>query len=290
MKKLLLILAFSILLVSCAKEISDPTTLIIAAFNIQWLGDGDDDKVERTDEDYKRIAKVIGEVDADIMGLQEIENTAALQKVMKYLPDYYYSVGMQGESQNLAAIIKKDVNARIVGEYTPLEVVQNKTRPGLIIEGYKDNFDFYVMVVHFKSTSRYDSTNAMREASIKMRLEQSRVVSDWADSVISSGSDDDIFIIGDFNDTPVESRYNSLKPLTDNPKLFFENSEMKSCRNASWYVIDHIVSSQTANMRMLPNSARMYNFFSSYPEDQAEKISDHCPVSVTYDVTAEDND
>jgi endonuclease/exonuclease/phosphatase family metal-dependent hydrolase len=290
MKRIILFLSLTLLFVSCGKEISDPTKLTIGTFNIQWLGDGEDDKQPRTDEDYANIAKVIAAANADIMGLQEIENGKALQKVMNHLPDYYFSVAHGGGEQNVAVILKKDVNARVLGEYKPLEVVPGRTRPGLIIEAFKGEFDFFLMVVHFKSTSRYDSTDALRQESIRIRNEQARIASNWADSVMNSGSEKDVFIIGDFNDNPVKSRYNTLSELSENPKLIFENADQKSCINPAWYVIDHVVSSQSANMRQVKNSVRLYNFYSSLPDSVAKKISDHCPVTVTYDVDMEDYD
>jgi endonuclease/exonuclease/phosphatase family metal-dependent hydrolase len=290
MKSIFLIILSSLLLFSCGKEISDPSKLTIGTFNIQWLGDGDDDLQPRTDEEYKRIAQVIATVDADILGLQEIENGKALQKVMEFLPDYYFNVNMGSGKQNVAVILKKDVNARVVGEYSPLEVVPGRTRPGLIIQGYKDNFDFYLMVVHFKSTSRYDSTDELRKESFRIRREQARVVSNWADSLIQNNIDQDVFIVGDFNDSPLRPKNQTLKIIDEDPNLLFENADMKSCINPSWYVIDHVIASQSASRRRIENSTRLFNFYSSLPDSQAKKISDHCPVTVTYDVTAEDND
>jgi hypothetical protein len=115
---ILLIFAF------CSCTNSDSKTITIGTFNIEWLGDGIDDKNPRDEEDYKNIAYVIKESEADILALQEIENITALNKIMNYLPDYNYYITDASGDQQLACIYKKSVKVDKIGDYSPLALIQ----------------------------------------------------------------------------------------------------------------------------------------------------------------------
>ena len=69
-------------LFSCSTSSFDTTQFVtIGTFNMEWLGDGVGDTKKRTDADYLRIADIIEKTGADVIGIQEVENEAALKKV-----------------------------------------------------------------------------------------------------------------------------------------------------------------------------------------------------------------
>ena len=107
MKKYLVFI-FLIVLLSCSKEkeqvIVSDGTLTVGTFNLEWLGDGVRDRNDRAESDYKNIAEIIIKTKADILAVQEIENPAALMKVIRYLPNYSFYVGRGGAQQNLGFI------------------------------------------------------------------------------------------------------------------------------------------------------------------------------------------
>ncbi|MFC2131471.1 endonuclease/exonuclease/phosphatase family protein [Bacteroidota bacterium] len=288
--KLILLLHF-LILTSCdvsKKETSD--YVIIGTFNIAWLGDGSDDKINRTEEDYENIADVIKNTKADVLGLEEIENEAALQRLTKYLTDYEFYVSSQSGSQNPAILYKKGLEVEFICDYMPIAVVENRTKPGLVFQVKKRNFDWLIMIVHFKSTSRYDSTDELKEESRKIRTSQAEVLGYWIDSVLSIGSEQDIIIVGDFNDYPTRINNATLTPLTDRNNMDFISSGMESCKYDYLSSIDHILISTSAGTRYLNNSVRIYDIYSSLPDEAAGKVSDHCPVLANFDIKLHDND
>lgn len=281
----------------CSREQSQKQTqktsdkeITIGTFNIEWLGDGINDRVERNENDYKNIARLIDESKCDIIGVQEIENFNALEKLIKYLPDFSFYLSRDNAPQKVGLLYRKNIKVRLLGDYSPLEVEVDRTRPGIYLAVKKGNFDFIVLVVHFKATSRFDDTKEKIELSRTLRTLQAQVVSRFADSILAQNIEQDVFIIGDFNDTPKRTKFNSLTPIISNPNLLFLTSELKSCKFQNAYVIDHIIATRSAAQRYIENSASIYNTFSLYPKEIVEKISDHCLVFARFDVTKPDND
>ena len=263
--------------------------LDIGTFNIAWLGDGDNDKINRSELDYKRITEIIIESGVDLLALQEVENAGSLDRLLKYLPDWAYQIGSSGREQNLAFLYKKEISILEFSEYMPLIVKADRTRPGFWAYMRKGNFDFYIMNIHFKSTSRYDNTKAKKIESFKLRRNQAKALKVWADSLISLNIDDDIIILGDMNDHPKRKRGN-LDPIYKNEKLKFISSNLVSCKNPDWDSIDHIVITQSVTERKISFSERIYNQYFSFQEDSANKISDHCMIIFSVDINQKDND
>lgn len=278
--KLLVILVVIISLNSCKKEISN--NLVVGTFNVEWLGDGTRDRIDRTEEDYKNIANIILDMEADIIGLQEIENENALLRILKYLPDYKSYISSGGNQQKLAIISKSNIIIKDYYEYTDLAVEENRTRPGLVVSAQKGDFQWTMLVVHLKSTSRYDNTAEKKEGSQSIREKQASVISYWADSIIKNNSNHNLIIVGDFNDTPVRKKNPTLTPLLKNNFLFFLTESLKSCKYPSWYVIDHIIVSENMLQYYEENSLFIYNFREKFPDYSLKLLSDHCPISASF--------
>lgn len=282
-------LILSVIAGGCTVTPRQADTVTVGTFNIAWLGDGEKDREKRDDEDYARIAGVITQMNADIIGLQEIENEAALRKVMRYLDSYSCFVGSTARGQNVALLYKEGVEVQQIYEYMPVAIQKGRNRPGLVAHCKKGNFDWTMMVVHLKSTSRYDSTDDMRQESRETRRLQCSAISQWVDSVVST-KEKDVIIVGDFNDFPLQKKEPTLTTLLENRHITFITKERKSCKDEKLYAIDHIVASQTAQKRFLVSSDGMINFYASEKKEIAQKISDHCPVVSTFDIVSPDND
>jgi len=291
MKKIIAIFIISISLFSCSKVNFDKNqTVVVGTFNMEWLGDGENDTKKRSEKDYQRLAEVIENTGADILGLEEIENETALKKVLKYLPEYDFLIGNTGSRQNPAVVFKKGIEVKFIENYEQLAVVKKKSRAGLIISAKKGNFDWLMMVVHLKSTSRYDSTDAMRLESYDMRKKQAEILKNWADSVVKNGSEKDIMIVGDFNDNPTRPKTQNMLPLIADNTMSFLTEKEESCANPNWDMIDHIVVNNSAKKRFLVNSIFIYNIYHAYTKSEIDKISDHCPVVTAFDIVSPDND
>lgn len=287
---LLIILLFQFSCNFSGKPIDpDPEFVHIGTFNIAWLGDGVKDRVRRRVEDYARIAELIRDSDAEILALQEIENEGALNGLKRYLPGWNFAIADTDGPQNLAFLYKDYIELDTVFTYQAVKV-NKRTRPALIAKAKMGNFDFYLMNVHFKSTSRYDDTEEKRQASFKMRRFQSKAVVNWIDSILSNDIEKDLIILGDFNDNPDRGEKSNISLIVDNNEMNFLTRGLRSCKNPNWDMIDHIIVTNSSYDRYFRNSRRVVSQYSMFNDDEAKRISDHCPVIATFDVRPEDND
>ncbi len=263
----------------------------IGTFNIEWLGDGKRDRIDRTTQDYRRIAEVIRDAEIDILGVQEVENQAALDSILQYLPEYEGFVGTHRGQQNLAVLYRPAVvDVRFVAVYQPLAIRPERDRPGLVVRCRSGNFDWLMMVVHLKSTSRWDRTPAKKRRSRRIRQQQARRIVEWAQAVLEQGDEQDLVVIGDFNASPLDRKDRTLQPLKQDTTLHFLTFNLKSCKYRRRGSIDHILVSATARQRYRKGSARMVDIYAEYKPEVLETLSDHCPVVADFDTQQPDND
>lgn len=278
-KIVLYILAISVLFCSCS--VSDSKTVTIGTFNIEWLGDGINDKKPRSEADYINIADVIKQTKAGLLVLQEIENETALKKILNYLPGYSYFISKAPGDQKLACIYRDDakLNIEYIGDYFLLAFDQ-RLKPGMLLQIKINKKTIPVLALHLKSTSaRLFTEEENREARI-LRYRQAIAVNRWADSVIMKAKQKELIILGDFNDyiKPAEDSPNTLLPLSANKNLVFLTKGMKSCKYLKQYTIDNIIVSKEMAKIAAKNSVRMYDINMTVKESQVNGISDHCPV------------
>jgi endonuclease/exonuclease/phosphatase family metal-dependent hydrolase len=277
--------AISVALVGCqSARVQDPNIVTIGTFNIEWLGDGNDDLKPRGEDDYRLIADVIERTSADVLGVQEVESQAALDRVLKYLPNYKGTIYNAGIQQNVGVVYKPSaITVTPVGPYMPLTLDRTRMRPGYVVHCKKGDLDWTMMVVHLKSTSRMDSTDALREESRLIRGKQVAMLRSWSDSVVKSTDEKNVVIVGDFNDfTGRRGEQATLTPLINSTEMSFLTGSLKSCKNPNWYVIDHVVVSRSMKDRMMVFSERVEDPKAFISEKAAGAVSDHCPVVVQF--------
>ncbi len=286
-----LLAPFALALTGChSSRVAYPDQVTVGTFNIEWLGDGLEDMKSRSDDDYRRVADVIDRTGADVLGLQEIENTVALERVLRHLPDFTGFVADAGIKQNVGVIYRKGLAVRQLGVYTPLTVGVDRLRPGLVLSCRKEDFDWIMMVVHLKSTSRADSTDELREESRRLRGKQAAMLRSWADSVLRADAENDILIVGDLNDFPGRRENATLGPLLASKEMTFLTGALRSCRNPNWYVIDHVIASRSAQQRFIAGSEAVNDMRSYLEAREMSGVSDHCPVTVRFSTAEPDND
>lgn len=272
LKYLLIVLTLSFF--SCKEK----KLINIGTFNIQWLGDGIEDNITRADTDYARIAGIIDNSEADIICLQEIENSGSLELLTNHLNGFQYYITNYGEKQNLGVLYKNDLNLDNFKIYDKLKI-NDDTRPGLVFDYHYNNSIITFLVVHLKSTSRYDSTVELKNLSYKYRAAQSIIIERFIDSLSSINKN--FIITGDFNDNPLKSNSQIIN-LHQNKNITFLTSGFKSVKNPMWMNIDHIIISNSLLENYLNGSNRIYNFGNSILEKYLNKISDHYPVIATF--------
>jgi endonuclease/exonuclease/phosphatase family metal-dependent hydrolase len=293
-KRLLILLGVIVVaqcLSGCAGAIPNSNVSVtVGTFNVEWLGDGKDDKKPRTDADYLRIADIIIKTDADVMALQEVENEQALQKILRYTNGYSGFVALTEAPQNVAIIYRPTVQVSKVGVLESLVLIPGRLRPGLEVQCSKGSFDWRMVIVHLKASSRADSTAQMRVQARELRSKQVEILAAYADSLLANGKEQDILLVGDFNDYPGRQKDPTLNALSDNPNFTIPTAQLKNCSNPKWTTIDHVMVTTSAAKRLIPNSPRTEPFAEYLSAEEAKSVSDHCPVLVSFSTDAPDND
>jgi len=184
-----------ILLVGCG---TPPSTIKVATYNIYWLDD------EISDERRDRLQQVIRELDADIIGFQEIQSRAALANI---LPDNY-EIGILDDAeelQELAIAVKRPLTIASLKMVFPEEVHEKAfPRKRDLLEAQVEGYGqlFTVLVHHAKSRSggRVETDERrVLAATMMMQFLTSRVKQDL------------VILMGDFNDNPDDQSVNILE-------------------------------------------------------------------------------
>lgn len=278
-------------LIGCATKSVPTGTVAIGTFNIEWLGDGvEPEQKPRQDGDYAAIAQLIRESGVEVLAVEEIENDSAMHRLLAYLPGWRGLLGRGGHRQNVGVIFKPTVECEPIGDYYPLAVDPERNRAGFVVRCRKGAFDWLMMVVHLKSSSRYDSTEELRRRAIEQRRQQAAILARWADSVLQHSTEKDIIIAGDFNDYPGRSRLPTLTALERDTSVTFLTAGMTSCLDHRRNAIDHIVVSTSTARRWLPERRRMIDHRAMLPDRAADRISDHCLVVGEFNIEPPDND
>lgn len=290
---LILLLIPIILCISCREsDVNMPNNiLVISTFNMSWLGDGYNDMNPRSEDDYKYFAEIISDMKSDIVACQEIENDKAIKKILRYLPNYNFKISDGGNAQKVAIIYKNGLQVSNVREIKELEMPNGKLRPGLVFYAKNGNFDFEIVNIHLKATSSYDNTEEKVIASRETRKQQIKILNDWINNYLASSKERDIIVLGDYNDTPKRKIENTLLEMLNNSNISFITADLKSCgKYQNSYVIDNIAVTSSVLNRLVPKSLSKYDIFSAYSREVANKISDHCPISASFDCSMPDND
>lgn len=175
-----------------------PASLKVATYNVYWLDDG------ISAERKARLQQVITDLDADIIGFQEIQSRAALENI---LPDNY-EIGMLDNKealQELAIAVREPWTLASFKMVFP-EEVHDKAFPRKrdLIEAQIEGFgrQFTVLVHHAKSRSggRLDTDpQRIQSSTMMMQYLKSRV------------EPDQVIVMGDFNDNPDDRSLNILE-------------------------------------------------------------------------------
>lgn len=261
-------------------------SITIGTFNIEWLGDNTaDDRKIRTGADDNLLRTVLRDANADILAVQEIENEQALQRLVVPSPQpdtslqYRFILGSTGGKQRVGFLYRPSVELVWSREITSIAVETGRTRAGLLGLFRSGAASVLVMTVHLKASSRADSTPELAERAIQLRTAQAAELRRFADSLAKADSALPLIILGDFNDSPLKKR-TAIDTLYRAPNLTFLTAEQQSCLLPGLPSIDHIVCNEQAMKRLLRGTLRSISLAAMFSEQDAKRVSDHCPVLV----------
>jgi uncharacterized protein len=197
--------------------------LKVASFNVLNYFTTLNSRGANTPEEFARqrakIIAALAAIDADVVGLMEIENnTAAIADLVGGLNDSmgadtyaYLDTGVIGTDEIKVAFIYKPASVSLVGEYAILDssvdprFIDTKNRPALA-QTFIDNTTggiFTVVVNHLKSKgSACDGDPDLGDGAGNCNLTRkaaAEALVDWLATDPTASGDDDFLIIGDLN-------------------------------------------------------------------------------------------
>jgi len=257
-------------------------TARIGTWNLEWFG-----ALGRSDDDIRRIATIIRELDLDVVALQEITCECILEKLAAEL-QYDYFISPQRVPQKLALIwdprrvekVEFDEKAYADLYKVAATGIGYESRQPLVFRMQIGNFDFTLMVVHLKAIPESDY-------SVRFRNIQYDAINEWLSKEMSQpGVDRDIIIAGDFNafrsgissDRLRSAGYVEFATL-DLPKNEYSNIWYNREGNRILSLIDHIAVTPSLRQEEFAEVLPIYDWDEEVGRKNYEKhISDHLPL------------
>ena len=274
-------------------SISKDQTFDIVTWNVEWFGDAgngpEDDSLQ-----FENVKEVITTLDADVYALQEIANTELFADLDDALTDYRSIIATFSQTQKTAFLYKSStVQMRAQGLITsgmnssdwangrfPLMFRFNATINGEVR-------DIYAYNIHAKAFGEDTDYSQRVNASIQLKtyLDDNR-------------ADDNVIILGDFNDEMLASTYNSepspYKNFQDDPEYTVVTKSLEEAgytSYSSYSMIDHIIFTSELSDEHYAGTQRVENPF--YIGSYLSQTSDHFPVWTRFvfgEITANEND
>lgn len=186
------------------------------------------DSAQELDRQRAKLLAALTALDADVIGLMEMENTAGVEPladIVAGLPGYgYIDTGVIGGDAIRVGIIYKTSTVTPVGDFAILDssvdprFVDTRNRPALAqtFEETATGARFTVVVNHFKSKGSGcgigdDDTTTGQGNCNGTRTLAAQALADWLATDPTGSGDPDVLIIGDLNSYAKEDPINALK-------------------------------------------------------------------------------
>ncbi|WP_231948214.1 endonuclease/exonuclease/phosphatase family protein [Acetobacter senegalensis] len=257
-------------------------TLKIATWNMDWLVDENQppaqplpsDIPHRNAADFTALAGYARSLDADIIGVQEVDAIPSLSRVF---PPGQYQLFLSGDhvTQHTGIAIRQGLTVTRNPDVTELDVSAGAPHPlrsGLDLTVHEGSTSLRVLVVHLK-TGCWDNPPEERKHACPVLFQQFSALKNWI--AARQNAKDAFLIMGDFNRrlTPHDPLFLSL--LQSGPLRLTTAGHASPCEGGT-YFIDHILLGGPAMHWEEKNSLRVLVYQGT---DQAI-LSDHCPVSL----------
>ena len=284
------ILAFLIL--SLAPAAGHAGDVRIAAWNLEHLAETDGEGcVGRTASDYAALADRIGELDADVVAFQEVENGAAAHRVFP-ASRWHVEVSRRPPMERTRACwdrpeadlghlatgfaVRRDIAYRRHGDLEELGEDGAFQRWGTDITVTVEGRELRLLSVHLRSGcwgAEQDAEEGRSEACTTLRAQTTRL-RDWADSRLAEGTA--FVILGDFNRRLALSgdwAWQRLSPPSAPLRLLTMGAPSR-CDPRYPAFIDHMVAGGGAEAMLVEGSFREWPRHGRHP--------DHCAVSAVF--------
>ena len=263
----------------------------IGTFNLGFFTDLDpttgewcEENNDRTLVEVDALAAFIDSLGIEILALQEVECAAALDLLLRTLPEgkYAYAVSSQEDQCQRVAVLYRPAEASVTPlTEIPLTLGIAGLRDGLVVkvEMLQSGFDFTLVIVHLKSGSD----------GIATRLEQLRALGTWVANYLAVPSNDpDLVLAGDFNEAFISNPgVFALLDGSSSLRLLTSDAPCLTCTpQGHRYTdpIDHIVVSPSVS-GVYSGETVFLDYFSDSTMAHRNAFSDHCVLWSTFSVS-----
>jgi len=269
----------------------------VASWNIEHLAEHNKvGCVPRSTLDYEKLRNFSELLNADVIALQEVENTAAVERVFPksewniVLSDRpnsrsYNCRGNDQEStqQRVAVVLRKGIKYQNKGSFEELGLEMEGLRYGVVVEIFGDRDTINLLALHLKSGCFVDDYSTSKLRACEVLETQIETLDDWIENSIRENKK--FIVLGDFNSrlTVENSMFWNKLVNMDNMPIGIQNGmqNLTGCHPRYPDLIDHIILGPETSKLQIQNS-QMVHFYSSTGRHMAEEdmLSDHCPVSL----------
>jgi endonuclease/exonuclease/phosphatase family metal-dependent hydrolase len=252
--------------------------LKLATWNLEWLtADARDlpaDVRPKRPEDIDLLRRYALELDADVIGVQEVDGPAIAAQVF---PPERYSIHLTHDHvvQRVGIVVRRGIRYTVNPDLTDLVDPRRELRSGADVT-LQTQPPLRVLAIHLKTGCFDDRLNGqVRRACAELRA-QVPVLLDWIGARRAEGVA--FAILGDFN-RHMDGRDQVWAALRRAAPLARATAGRASPCWEGEAFIDHIVVGNAARGWLEPDTLRVL----TYRETGAEwkqRLSDHCPVSV----------
>jgi endonuclease/exonuclease/phosphatase family metal-dependent hydrolase len=247
--------------------------------------------------DTTMLFDILQELDIELLGVQEIVDPILFGEMAKrHLGEQFQFIYAPFEGWQKVGFLFDTSRLQLTGEPVTYRSVSldrpDRLRPafGAYFKTIPDGFDFHALVVHLKSSPRGAGEREKQWQALEDILRQ-LPADEWRDQ--------DIILLGDFNNVSKE-RENEFLPVLEQVDFRWLGNEDTTLISSYWRPdwqkeelqsskIDQIVISSDATEEYIKPSLKVGGFCSGaattisgvFP-DYYLKISDHCPVFVSF--------
>ncbi|MCI1294012.1 MAG: endonuclease/exonuclease/phosphatase family protein [Acetobacter sp.] len=258
----------------------------LTTWNMDWLTlrtPGTDSDLppnipHRHDKDYAALATYAQRLHASLIAFQEADGAEVARRIF---PASEYRLFLTDDKIIQRVGIAADLALQITRnpDLTALNVYSSQAahplRSGLDITVNFSSSNLRILVVHLK-TGCWDDPLPSRKQVCQVLQKQAAILRMW----LSQRQEDHVpfVIMGDFN-RRLAPHDDFFLELTQGINLALPTTGMASPCHGGEYFIDNILLGNGAQNWLQPNSLKVMTFANERPED-AERLSDHCPVSI----------
>lgn len=255
--------------------------LKVATWNLNWLTARDHALPEnvrpRSEEDFRLLSQYARELKADVIAIQEVDGFAAATRVF---PRDDYSIHMTHDrvTQRVGIAVLRGIPFDRNPDLTELSA--NHLRSAADITLHLGPSDLRLLAVHLKTGCWSQNLPRSRDRACLDLRDQVPLVAAWIAARRQEGMA--FLVLGDFN-RHMDGRDTVIADLRKAAPLVRATEGHSSPCWGNEAFIDHILAGGAAATWMRPDTLRVMTYRETDPA-MREHLSDHCPVSVRFDV------